>query len=63
MLRQRFNGRPIAVCLALTKGPLGSALRAQDFVVLFPGNAPTVAKYRQAFTPSRAKDAPSDAEL
>jgi hypothetical protein len=31
--------------------------------VLFPVNALTVAKYRQAFTPSRAKDDPSDAEL
>jgi transposase len=63
MLRQRFSGRPIAVCLELTKGPLVSALSAHDFLVLFPVNAHTVAKYRQAFTPSRAKNDPSDAEL
>jgi transposase len=62
-LRHRFGGQPIAVCLELTKGPLVSALRAHDFVVLFPVNALTVAKYREAFTPSRAKDDPSDAEL
>jgi transposase len=31
--------------------------------VLFPVNALTVATYRQAFTPSRAKDDPSDAAL
>jgi transposase len=62
-LRRRFGGRPIAVCLELTKGPLVSALRAHDFLVLFPVNALTVAKYREAFTPSRAKDDPSDAEL
>jgi len=62
-LRHRFGGRPIAICLELAKGPLVSALRAYDFLVLFPVNALTVAKYRQAFTPSRAKDDPSDAEL
>jgi hypothetical protein len=32
-------------------------------LVLFPVNAHTVVKYRQAFTPSRAKDDPSDVEL
>jgi transposase len=62
MLRHRFSGRLIAVCLELTKGPLVSALSAHDFLVLFPVNAHTVAKYRQAFTPSRAKDDPSDTE-
>jgi len=31
--------------------------------VLFPVNPLTVAKYREAFTPSRAKDDPTDAEL
>src|SRR5712691_12497058 len=34
-----------------------------DFLVLFPVNPLTVAKYREAFTPSRAKDDPTDAEL
>jgi hypothetical protein len=61
--RHRFGGQPIAVCLALTKGPLVSALRAQDFWVLFPVNALTVARYREAFTPSRAKDDPSAAAI
>jgi transposase len=40
-----------------------SALRKYDFLVLFPVNPLTVAKYREAFTPSRAKDDPTDAEL
>jgi transposase len=62
-LRTRFNGRPIAVCLELNKGPIVSALRKYDFLVLFPVNPLTVAKYREAFTPSRAKDDPTDAEL
>src|SRR5499433_1702549 len=62
-LRTRFHGQPVAVCLELTKGPIVSALRTYDFLVLFPVNPLTVAKYREAFTPSRAKDDPTDAEL
>src|SRR5215510_9316659 len=62
-LRTRFNGQPIAVCLELTKGPIVSALRNYDFLVLFPVNPLTLAKYREAFPPSRAKDDPPDAEL
>jgi transposase len=63
MLRVRFNGRPIAICLELNKGPLVSALRKYDFLMLFPINPLTLARYREAFTPSRAKDDPTDAEL
>ena len=62
-LRQRFQGRPIAVCLELAKGPLVYALQKYDFLVLFPVHPATLAKYRQAFTPSQAKDDPTDAEL
>jgi transposase len=62
-LKQRFHGQPVAVCLELTKGPLVYALQKYDFLVLFPANPVTLAKYRQAFTPSNAKDDPSDARL
>src|SRR5262247_2523050 len=62
-LRTRFTGQPIAVCLELDKGPLVSALRKYDFLVLFPINPLTLARYREAFTPSRAKDDPTDAAL
>ena len=62
-LRMRFNGQPVAVGLELNKGPIVSALRHYDCLVLFPVNPLTVAKYREAFTPSRAKDDPTDAEL
>ena len=62
-LRTRFNGQPIAVCLELNKGPIVSALRQYDFLVLFPVNPLTLARYREAFTPSGAKDDPTDAEL
>src|ERR671938_1537284 len=62
-LRTRFNGQPVAVCLELDKGPLVSALRTYDFLVLFPINPLMLARYREAFTPSRAKADPTDAEL
>ena len=62
-LRTRCNGQPGAMCLALTKGPLVSALRKDDFLVLFPSNPLMLARYREAFTPSRAKDDPTDAAL
>jgi transposase len=62
-LRMRLHGQPVAVCLELNKGPIVSALRQYDFLVLFPVNPLTLARYREAFTPSRAKDDPTDAEL
>ena len=57
-LRTRFSGRPVAVCLELKKGPIVSALRKYDCLVLFPVHPLTVARYREAFTPSRAKTTP-----
>src|SRR5262245_20943295 len=62
-LQERFAGHPVAVCLELNKGPLVYALRKYAFLVLFPVNPATLAKYREAFTPSHAKDDPTDAEL
>jgi len=61
-LHQRFGGR-IAVALELAKGPIVYALQKYDFLVLFPINPSMLAKYREAFKPSRAKDDPTDAEL
>jgi transposase len=62
-IRKRFEGRPVAVGLELNKGPLVYALRQDAFLVLFPINPLTLAKYREAFTPSHAEDDPTDAEL
>jgi transposase len=61
-MHQRFGGQ-IAVALELAKGPIVYALQKYDFFVLFPINPSMLAKYRQAFKPSRAKDDPTDAEL
>jgi hypothetical protein len=62
-LRTRFRGQPVAVCLERTKGPLVSALRKYDVLVLCPINPLTLARYREAFTPSQATDDPTDAAL
>ena len=61
-LRDRFGG-PIAICLELAKGPLVYALQRCEFLVLFPVHPSTLAKYREAFVPSHAKDDPTDAEM
>ena len=51
------------MCLELNKGPLVYALRKYAFLVLFPVNPATLAKYREAFTLSHAQDDPTDAAL
>lgn len=62
-LRRRLAGKPVAVCLESRKVPLIHALLTYDFLVLFPVNPQTLARYRRALRPSRAKDDPTDAEL
>ena len=61
-LRKRY-GSPIAVAVELSKGPIVYALQKYDFFVIYPINPSTLAKYREAFTPSGAKDDPTDAEF
>jgi len=61
-LCERF-GSPIAIAVELSKGPIVYALQKYDCFVIFPVNPSTLAKYREAFQPSRAKDDPTDAEL
>ena len=39
-LRSRFGGRPIAVCLEQSRGPLIYALLKYDFLVLYPITLP-----------------------
>src|SRR5262245_966670 len=52
-----------AGCLDLHQGPLGFALRTYACRVLCPIHPLPVARYRDAFPPSQAKDDPSDAAL
>ncbi len=62
-LRQRFGGRVVAIAVEQTRGALIYALMHVEFLHLYPVNPQTVAKLRQAFYPSGAKDDPVDADL
>lgn len=62
-LCQRFNGRPVAICLEQSRGPLFYALMEHAFITLFPINPNQAATYRKTFAPSGAKDDPVDAAL
>src|SRR5215471_10100458 len=62
-LRDRFGGRPIAIAVEQKRGALIYALMHVEFLHLYPVNPITVAKMREAFYPSGAKDDPSDADL
>jgi hypothetical protein len=53
----------VAICLELEQGPLVYALREYDFLVVFPVNPLTLARFCEAFATSRAKDDPSDVRL
>jgi len=59
-VRTRFGGRPIAVCLEQSRGPLIYMLSKYAHLVLFPVHPSTAARYRQLFSPSGAKDDPRD---
>ena len=61
-LHKQVRGQ-IAVALELKKGPIVYALQQYPFVTVFPVHALSLARYRQAFWPSGAKDDPQDAEL
>ena len=62
-LQQRFGGRPVAVALEQSRGAVVHALMSYDFVVLYPVNPKSLAKYREAFRVGGAKDDPDDAQL
>lgn len=62
-LRAHYGNGKIAVSLEQKRGLLLYALCQYDNLVLFPINPRTVANYRKAFQPSRAKSDPVDARL
>jgi transposase len=62
-LQKRFNGQAIAIYTEQKRGPLIYSLCKYKFLVLYPVNTILVAKYRQAFAPSRAKADPTDAHI
>jgi transposase len=62
-LRLRFSGKPIAVALEQSRGPLVFMLTKYEHLVIFPVHPTTLANYRKSFRPSGAKDDPHDAGL
>jgi transposase len=62
-LQQRFAGGKIAVALEQRKGAVIHALLMYDCFVLYPSNPTALARYREAFTTSGAKDDPLDSAL
>lgn len=62
-LRQQYGSAPLLVGLEQKRGPLLYALCPYNNLVLVPINPRTVANYRKAFQPSRAKSDPIDAKL
>lgn len=62
-LHRRFGGRPVAVIVEQKRGALIHALLGHDHLWLYPVNPLSVARFREAFATSGAKDDPSDARL
>ena len=60
-LRTRCNGQPLAICRARNTGPLVSAVRTHAVLPLFPLHPLPLARSRDACTPRRATDDPTDA--
>ena len=62
-LRERFGGRPVGIAIEQRRGAVMHALMQYEFLVLYPVNPKALARYREAFHPSGAKDDPTDAAL
>jgi transposase len=62
-IRFRFQGKAVAVGLEQSKGALAYQLMEYGFFTIYFAHPTTVAKVREAWTPSGAKDDPGDAEL
>jgi transposase len=59
----RFASRPIAVALEQRRGPLVAMLSKYQQLHLYPVHPLTLAKYREAWYPSRSKSDVKDADL
>lgn len=61
-LRQQYSEGQIAICLEQSKGALIYHLLGYDFLTIFPVNPKSLARFREALTPSGAKSDFSDAD-
>jgi len=62
-LQVRFGGKPVAIALETSKGPLINLLVDFPWLTIHPVHPATSARYRRAFVPSGAKDDAPDALL
>jgi transposase len=62
-LAQRFAGQPVGIAIETSRGPLVHALLEAPFVILYPINPRSLARFREAFHPNGAKDDGPDARL
>lgn len=62
-LEQRFGGKPVAVALETSKGPLIHMFLGVPWLTVFPVHPATSARIRRAFSPSGAKDDLPDAHI
>ena len=62
-LRVRFEGRKVGIAIEQSRGAVIHALMMYDFLALYPINPKALARFREAFKVSGAKDDPSDAAL
>ncbi|MGO9203045.1 MAG: IS110 family transposase [Limisphaerales bacterium] len=61
-LQERFGGRSVAIAVEQSRGALIHALMSYDFIVIYPLHPTTVAKFREAFKSSGAKNDPLDTD-
>ena len=62
-LQQRCGGRPVALAIESSRGAVIHALAQRDWITVYPIHPKTSARYREAFTPSGAKDDQPDADV
>jgi len=60
---QRYGGRPVLLAIEASRGAVIHALLNYAWLTIYPINPLTSARYRQAFTPSGAKDDLPDADV
>jgi len=62
-LEARYAGRPVALAIEGTRGPVFSALHQRAWLEIYSVHPATSSRFRSAFTPSGAKDDQPDADL
>jgi len=62
-LKERFGDQTVGICLEQSRGALIYALSQYPWLVLYPINPRSLARFRESLYPSRAKSDPADAVL